>query len=59
MTWPVELLARRSRASEVPVAPAHGLSLVRVDYPDDAGLAARAEQTRRIRVPGEAGPVLD
>lgn len=52
--WPSALLARRERANEVVVAPAHGLSLVRVDYPDDADLAARASVTRRIRVPGQA-----
>lgn len=48
--WPAELLERRSRASEVPVAPAHGLTLVAVDYPPDAELAARADVTRRVRV---------
>lgn len=47
--FPAELLTRGERASEVPVAPAHGLTLVRVDYPSDADLAARAEQTRRVR----------
>lgn len=50
--WPAGLLSRSSRASEVAVAPAHGLSLVGVDYPPEDELAARAEQTRRIRVPG-------
>jgi tRNA pseudouridine38-40 synthase len=54
--WPAALLTRTERASEVPVAPAHGLSLVGVDYPADADLAARAERTRRVRVQGEAGP---
>lgn len=52
--WPATLLTRGERASEVPVAPAHGLSLVGVDYPADAELAARAERTRRVRVPGQA-----
>ncbi len=47
--WPAGLLTRRSRAGEVPVAPAHGLTLVRVDYPDDDALGARAEFTRRVR----------
>jgi tRNA pseudouridine38-40 synthase len=48
--WPVELLARTTRASEVKVAPAHGLTLVAVDYPDGpAGWSARAEVTRRRR----------
>jgi tRNA pseudouridine38-40 synthase len=48
-SWPAELLARGSRASEVTVAPAHGLTLVGVDYPPAAELAARAEATRRRR----------
>jgi tRNA pseudouridine38-40 synthase len=49
--WPAGLLQRTERASEVPVAPAHGLTLVAVDYPPAADLAARAEATRRLRVP--------
>jgi tRNA pseudouridine38-40 synthase len=49
--WPAEQLIRRERSSEVTVAPPHGLSLVAVGYPDDpAAYAARAEQTRRLRV---------
>ena len=48
--WPASLLARTERANEVNVAPPHGLTLVAVTYPDDvAGLAARAELTRRRR----------
>jgi tRNA pseudouridine38-40 synthase len=47
--WPATLLARTERASEVPVAPAHGLTLVRVDYPADDDLAARASVTRARR----------
>ncbi|QTJ68857.1 tRNA pseudouridine(38-40) synthase TruA [Rhodococcus sp. ZPP] len=47
--WVDELLRERSRASSILVAPAHGLSLVRVDYPDDADLAARNDITRDIR----------
>src|SRR3712207_301621 len=49
--WPATLFSRSERASEVPVAPAHGLTLVRVDYPDDADLAARARITRARREP--------
>jgi tRNA pseudouridine38-40 synthase len=49
--WPAGLLRRSERASEVPVAPAHGLTLVAVDYPPAAELAARARATRRLRVP--------
>ncbi|MCK7637552.1 tRNA pseudouridine(38-40) synthase TruA [Corynebacterium sp. P7202] len=44
------LLAERSRSPLVPVAPANGLTLVAVDYPDDGELAERAEQTRGVRV---------
>ncbi|MGQ0774757.1 MAG: tRNA pseudouridine(38-40) synthase TruA [Pseudonocardiales bacterium] len=47
--WPADLLHRTVRASEITVAPAHGLALVRVDYPADHELAARAEQTRALR----------
>jgi tRNA pseudouridine38-40 synthase len=47
--WPAGLLARGERASEVPVAPAAGLTLVRVDYPGDDELAARARVTRARR----------
>jgi tRNA pseudouridine38-40 synthase len=36
------------------VAPAHGLTLVGVDYPPADELAARAAVTRRLRVPGGA-----
>ena len=39
------------RTSEFKVMPARGLTLVEVGYPDDAGLAARAEQTRARREP--------
>ena len=49
--WPATLLTRRERASEVPVAPAHGLTLVRVDYPGDDELAARTSVTRARRDP--------
>jgi tRNA pseudouridine38-40 synthase len=47
--WPAGLLARVERSSEVPVAPAGGLTLVRVDYPLDEDLAARALVTRARR----------
>ncbi|RKR90094.1 tRNA pseudouridine(38-40) synthase [Micromonospora pisi] len=53
--WPASLLTRRERSSEVTVAPAHGLTLVEVGYPEDpAGYADRAERTRRLRLPAEA-----
>jgi len=47
--WPAALFARTDRSSEVPVAPAGGLTLVRVDYPVDEELAARALVTRARR----------
>lgn len=49
--WPAQLLGRIERASEVTVAPAHGLTLTGVDYPPPDALAARATLTRRVRVP--------
>lgn len=45
--WPGDVLASGRRDSAV--APAHGLTLTAVDYPPDAELAARAEQTRNVR----------
>ena len=47
--WPAGLLASTGRASDVPVAPAHGLTLVDVDYPLDRDLAARGLVTRGRR----------
>ena len=48
--WPASLLSRTERASEVTVAPAHGLTLIGVDYPADLDeCAARSVATRRRR----------
>ncbi|WP_054815813.1 tRNA pseudouridine(38-40) synthase TruA [Nocardia arizonensis] len=47
--WVAGLLGESSRSSAVTVAPAHGLSLVAVDYPADADLAARNIRTREMR----------
>lgn len=44
-----EMLNKTERSSDIPVAPAAGLTLIRVDYPNDADLAARAEATRALR----------
>jgi tRNA pseudouridine38-40 synthase len=53
--WPGSLLVRRDRASDVVVAPPHGLTLVAVGYPDDpAEYARRAEVTRNRRVVAES-----
>jgi len=46
---PARLLAAGQRTAAVHTAPARGLTLVGVDYPADAGLAARAEITRAVR----------
>jgi tRNA pseudouridine38-40 synthase len=50
--WPASLLSLTVRANDVPVAPAGGLTLVRVDYPPDDELAARAVVTRARRQQG-------
>lgn len=47
--WMAELLTQRQRSSSVTVAPAHGLSLIAVDYPIESELAARNAQTRETR----------
>lgn len=47
--WPCELLTSATRVSVVKVLPAHGLTLEEVGYPPDDDLAARAEQSRRLR----------
>jgi tRNA pseudouridine38-40 synthase len=57
--WPAGLLGREERAADVAVAPAHGLTLVGVDYPPDAELGARAAVTRQVRVAGAAQPAAD
>jgi tRNA pseudouridine38-40 synthase len=44
--WVAELLAGSERSSSVHVAPAHGLTLERVTFPDDAQLAQRAAAIR-------------
>jgi len=43
--WMDELLANRERVSDSLVFPARGLSLYRVDYPDDGQLLERAKVT--------------
>ncbi|MBY8855184.1 tRNA pseudouridine(38-40) synthase TruA [Nocardia sp. CA2R105] len=53
--WLASLLDERSRSSSVTVAPAHGLSLIAVDYPADEDLATRNAQTREMRTVPTAG----
>ncbi|MDY6050283.1 MAG: tRNA pseudouridine(38-40) synthase TruA [Corynebacterium sp.] len=43
------LLSETSRSDRIPVAPAHGLTLVDVEYPPPEEWAARAEVTRNRR----------
>jgi tRNA pseudouridine38-40 synthase len=47
--WPRQVLAAAVRDGAVHVAPAHGLCLAEVRYPQAGELAARAAETRRIR----------
>jgi tRNA pseudouridine38-40 synthase len=47
--WSADVLARAVRDTRVKVMPARGLVLEEVVYPDDAGLAARAAESRRRR----------
>ncbi len=47
--WAGSVLAGRERDPRVRVMPAQGLTLEEVVYPDDAGLAERARQSRRRR----------
>ena len=48
--WPAGVLAAAVRDPAVRVVPPHGLCLEEVGYPPPAELAARAAQTRRLRV---------
>jgi tRNA pseudouridine38-40 synthase len=48
--WPETVLSGRERDPGGKVMPAHGLTLVGVTYPSDSELAARATETRRLRV---------
>jgi tRNA pseudouridine38-40 synthase len=47
--WPASLLAAEARDPAVRVMAPHALCLEEVGYPPDGGLAARAEQARRLR----------
>jgi tRNA pseudouridine38-40 synthase len=48
--WPASLLDRDARATDVVVAPSHGLVLEAVDYPPDDELLARQGVTRNLRI---------
>ncbi len=47
--WVPGLVEHPSRHHGVPVAPAHGLTLMGVDYPDEASLGVAAKNARRLR----------
>ena len=49
VSWAEEILLSGVRESQMLVAPAHGLTLEEVVYPEAAGLAARATETRNRR----------
>ncbi|MGB3769642.1 MAG: tRNA pseudouridine(38-40) synthase TruA [Rhodococcus sp. (in: high G+C Gram-positive bacteria)] len=49
IAWVDDLLAADARSSSITVAPALGLSLIRVDYPSDDALADRNLTTRATR----------
>jgi tRNA pseudouridine38-40 synthase len=57
VSWPAAVLTAGLRDPGVQVAAPHPLCLEEVRYPGDAELAARAEQTRRIRTLGSAPAV--
>jgi len=48
-SWPASLLRLTARASDVTVAPPHGLVLEAVEYPPDDELLTRQVITRRLR----------
>lgn len=50
--WCATLLTAPCRSSDFAAAPARGLTLIGVDYPDDDQLAARAKVTRDLRTLG-------
>ena len=47
--YPARILRARSRSEAAPIAPAHGLTLEGVAYPDPSQWGARAEQARARR----------
>jgi tRNA pseudouridine38-40 synthase len=48
--WASEVLTNRERVTGFAVAPAHGLTLEEVGYPEPDALAEQAEQARARRV---------
>ncbi|HEX7355159.1 MAG TPA: tRNA pseudouridine(38-40) synthase TruA [Mycobacteriales bacterium] len=56
LSWPASLLDAAERSSDIAVAPAHGLTLVEVRYPDAEELTVRAATTRARRDAYPSGP---
>lgn len=48
-SWPVDLLKKASRQDAAPIAPAHGLSLESVTYPDESKWGEQVRLARRVR----------
>jgi tRNA pseudouridine38-40 synthase len=48
--WPASLLGHSGRATDVTVAPPHGLVLEAVEYPSDDALLSRQGVTRNLRI---------
>jgi tRNA pseudouridine38-40 synthase len=55
--WLTAVTSAAVRSSEVPVMPAHGLTLEEVGYPPDDRLAARAAEARTLRTVPNSGAV--
>jgi tRNA pseudouridine38-40 synthase len=51
LEWPASLLGQPLRATDVVVAPSHGLVLEAVEYPPDDELLSRQGVTRNLRTP--------
>lgn len=49
ISWPLERLASRTRNGEVIVAPAHGLTLAEIGYPEPTDYGKQAQLARRYR----------
>lgn len=48
-SWPAQLLEKASRQDAAPIAPAHGLTLESVSYPDEAEWSDQVHRARRMR----------
>jgi len=58
LAWLARISADTRRSQAVAVAPAHGLTLEQVTYPDDAELASRAAATRARRTANDVGQAI-